>query len=141
MSLSDGSAESVMMQGMVIDMKEARLQTIAHVRAFLGGGTEIVVRVLKVERYSFVERVLMRFGYDRHGRAAQGVLLRYLERMTGLSRQRVTRLVRRYCRRAHCRLGMAPQHGFRPASPPRTRPYWPTWTPCMGPYPAQPPRR
>jgi hypothetical protein len=65
-------------------------------QGLFGRATEIAVRALNVERYSFVERVLMRFGYARHGRAAKGVLVRYLERMTGLSRQQVTRLVRRY---------------------------------------------
>jgi len=53
MSLSGGCSESVMMQGMVIDMEEARLQTIAQVRAFLAGATEITCRVPKVERYPF----------------------------------------------------------------------------------------
>lgn len=35
-------------------------------------------------------------GYARHGWADKGVVLRYLERMTRLSRQQVTRLVRQY---------------------------------------------
>ena len=96
MSLSGGCSESVMMQGMVIDMEEARLQTIAQVRAFLAGATEITCRVPKVERYPFIERVLMRFGYAAQGRVGKGVLLRYLVRLTGLSRQQVTRLVRQY---------------------------------------------
>ena len=60
MSLSGGCAESVMMRGMVIDMEEARLQTIAQVRAFLEGATEIAFRVPKAERYPFIERVLTR---------------------------------------------------------------------------------
>ena len=87
MSLSGGCAESVMMQGMVIDMEEARLQTIAQVRAFLDGATEIAFRVAKTERYPFIERVLTRFGYASQGRIGKGVLLRYLARITGLSRQ------------------------------------------------------
>ena len=96
MSLSGCRSESVMMPGMVIDREEARLQTIAQVRAFLDGATEIAFRVPKAERYRFIERVLKRFGYASHGRVGKGVLLRYLERMTGLSRQQVTRLVRHY---------------------------------------------
>ena len=40
MSLSGGCAESVMMQGMVIDMEEARLHTLAQVKAFLDGTAE-----------------------------------------------------------------------------------------------------
>jgi transposase InsO family protein len=113
MSLSDGCAESVMMQGMVIDMEEARLQTIAQVRAFLDGATEITFRVPQVERYPFIERVLMRFGYAAQGRVGKGVLLRYLVRLTGLSRQQVTRLVRQYRQDGtlSTRHG-PPQHGF-----------------------------
>jgi hypothetical protein len=96
MSLSGGCAESVMMQGMVINMEEARLQTIEQVRAFLDGATEIAFRAPKAERYPFIERVLTRCGYAAQGRAGKGVWLRYLARMTGLSRQQMTRLVRRY---------------------------------------------
>jgi len=102
-----------MMQGMVIDMEEARLQTLAQVRAFLDGTTEVAFRVAKAERHRFIERVLKRFGYARHGRADKGVLLRYLERMTGLSRQQVTRLVKQYRKdgKLVARQG-APRHGF-----------------------------
>lgn len=113
MSLSDGGAESVMMPGMVIDMEEVRLQTIAQVRAFLRGATEIAFRVPKADRYPFIERVLKRFGYAAHGRRDKGVVLRYLERLTGLSRQQMTRLVRQY--RTDGRLSHRhgpPQHGF-----------------------------
>ncbi len=81
---------------MVIDMEEARLQTLTQVRAFLDGTTEIGFRVPKAERNRFIERVLKRFGYSPHCKADKGVLLRYLERMTGLLRQQVTRLVRQY---------------------------------------------
>jgi len=57
-----------MMQGMVIDMGEARLQTLAQIKAFLDGTTGIPFRVPKAERYRFIERVLNRLGYARiHG--------------------------------------------------------------------------
>lgn len=46
--------------------------------------------------YGFIERVLKRLGYAPLSRCDKGIVLRYLERMTGLSRQQVTRLVRRY---------------------------------------------
>ena len=114
MSLSGGCSESVMMPGMVIDMEEARLLTIAQVRAFLDGATEITFRVPKVERYPFIERVLIRFGYAAQGRVGKGVLLRYLVRLTGLSRQQVTRLVRQYRQDGHAvDPAWPPQHGFR----------------------------
>lgn len=101
------------MRGMVIDMEEARLQTLAQVRAFLDGTTEVAFRVPKAERNQFIERVLKRFGYSPHSKADKGVLLRYLERMTGLSRQQVTRLVRQYRRDGKLsKRQCVPKHGF-----------------------------
>jgi hypothetical protein len=49
-----------MMQGMVINMEEARLQTLAQVKAFLDGPAEVAYRVSKAERHRFVERVFKR---------------------------------------------------------------------------------
>jgi hypothetical protein len=59
--------------------------------------------------------VFKRFGYSPHGKANKGLLLRYIERMTGLSRQQVTRLVAQY--RKHGKLSKrrfraAPANGF-----------------------------
>ncbi|MBI4002291.1 MAG: integrase [Nitrospira defluvii] len=81
---------------MVIDMDEATLHTVAQVQAFLAGTHDIALSVPKAEHYGFIERTLKRFGYAPLSRCDKGVVLRYLERMTGLSRQQVTRLVRRY---------------------------------------------
>jgi transposase InsO family protein len=86
------------MRGMVIDMDEAKLQTVAQVQAFLAGTHDLSLRVPKAEHYGFIERVLKRFGYAPLSRCDKGVVLRYLECMTGLSRQQVTRLVRLYCK-------------------------------------------
>ena len=131
-----------MMPGMVIDMEEARLHTLAQVRAFLDGATEIAFRVPKVERYSFVGRVLMRFAYAAAGRVGKGVPLRYyLALLTGLSRQQVTRLVWRNRQEGTLSTRPGPlQHGFRRPSPPRTWPCWPTWTRGMAPCQDRPPR-
>lgn len=102
-----------MMQGMVIDMEEARLQTVAQVKAFLDGTEEVAFRLPKAERNRFIERVLKRFGYAPHGRADKGVLLRYIERMTGLSRQQVTRLVGQYRKDGKLsKQPCAPKQGF-----------------------------
>lgn len=80
------------MRNMVINMEEAKLQTLAQIKAFLDGTSEVTFRVSKGERNQFIERVLKRFGYAPHGRVDKGVL----QRMTGLSRQQVTRLVWQY---------------------------------------------
>lgn len=75
-----------MMQGMMIDMEEAWLQTLAQVKVFLDGTTELAFRVPKAERHRFIEPVRKRFGAARHGRAVKGVFLGDIERMTLLVR-------------------------------------------------------
>jgi len=100
---------------MVINMEEAKLTTLAQIKAFLDGTSEVAFRISKDERNQFIERVFKRFGYAPHGRADKGTLLRYIERMTGLSRQQVTRLVAQY--RKHGKLTKpqqraAPANGF-----------------------------
>lgn len=101
------------MRGMVINMEEAKLQTLEQIKAFLDGTSEIAFRVPKEGRNLFIERVLKRFGYAPHGRADKGVLLRYIGRMTGLSRQQVTRLVKRYRKDGKLsKLPCKPKQGF-----------------------------
>ncbi len=48
------------------------------------------------QRYGWVERVLRQQAYRQQGRAARGLLRRYIEKMTGLSRAQLTRLIARY---------------------------------------------
>lgn len=55
-----------MMHGMVIDKEEALRHTLAQVKAFLDGTTEVAFRAPKVARHRFIERVLRRFGYAQH---------------------------------------------------------------------------
>ena len=83
---------------MVIDMNETRLNTVAQLRAFLDGTLDIQFQSSNddAQRYGFIATVLQRFAYRRLGRADKGVVLRYLERTTGYSRQQTTRLVRRF---------------------------------------------
>ena len=47
-------------------------------------------------RYGWIEQVLHRFGYRQLGRADKGVLLAYLQRLSGYSRAQLTRLVARW---------------------------------------------
>jgi len=46
-----------MMQGMVINMEEAKLRTLAQIKEFLDGTTEVAFREPKAERNTFIERV------------------------------------------------------------------------------------
>ena len=82
---------------MVIDMNEEQLNTVAQVRAFLNGTQEVRFEPKgeDPERYAFIAAVVKRLDYDRLPRPDKGVVMRYLARTTGYSRQQVTRLVRR----------------------------------------------
>jgi transposase InsO family protein len=100
---------------MVIDMNESRLNTVARLRAFLEGTLEVEFCPLRedAQRYAFISAVLKRFGYPRLGRADKGVVLRYLQRTSGYSRQQLTRLVRRVAQGAPLvKRYRAPAHAF-----------------------------
>lgn len=95
---------------MVIDMNESQLTTVAQLRAFLQGTLTVEFRAISndVERYGLISAVLQRFTYRRLPRHDKGVVLRYLERTTGYSRQQLTRLVGR------CRGGLPLRKRYRP---------------------------
>ena len=84
-----------MMRGMVIDMNDAQLHTLDQLRAFLEGTMAVDFSVAANERYDFITRTLCRFGYARLRRAEKGVVLRFLGRVSGYSRQQLTRLIGR----------------------------------------------
>jgi len=83
----------------VIDMNETKLTTLEQVRMFLAGTAEIGFCVTgegEDGRYRHIAGVLTRFGYKRLKKPDKGLILRYLERTTGYSRQQMTRLVNRW---------------------------------------------
>ena len=84
-----------MMRGMVIDMNDEQLHTVAQLRAFVGGTAAVNFSVAPDERYDFIARTVRRLGYARLKRTDKGAILRFVERVSGYSRQQLTRLVRR----------------------------------------------
>ena len=80
---------------MVIDMNDEQLHTLAELQAFLDGTVAVDFAVVADARYDFIARTVRRFGYGRLKRADKGVVLRFLERVSGYSRQQLTRLVKR----------------------------------------------
>ena len=84
-----------MMRGMVIDMNDRQFNTLGQLQAFLDGTIAVDFAVAADERYDFIGRTLQRFGYRRLPRTGKGVVLRFLERVSGYSRQQLTRLVKR----------------------------------------------
>ena len=84
-----------MMRDMVIDVNDEQLHTLAQLQAFLEGTLAVDFAVATDERYAFIARTVRRFGYRGLKRADKSVVLRFLERVSGYSRQQLTRLVKR----------------------------------------------
>lgn len=84
-----------MMRGMVIDMNDEQFHTLAQLQSFLDGTIAIDFAAVAGERYDFIARTVRRFSYRRLKRADKALVLRFLERVSGYSRQQISRLVKR----------------------------------------------
>jgi hypothetical protein len=87
---------------MVIDMNEARLDTIEQIREFLAGTADVVFSTTEDQaaRHRFVATVLNRHRYFKLSKSHRGVLFAYMRRLTGYTRQHLNKLIGRY-RQAH----------------------------------------
>ena len=74
------------------------LTTINQVIAFLEGTQRVAFEVAddKDSRYRWVQRTLVKFHYLSLSRPDKGVLIRYLMKISGYSRQQITRLIKQY---------------------------------------------
>jgi transposase InsO family protein len=83
---------------MVIDMNEAQVRTLEQVRQVVAGTQALEFRPAQDDevRYAWIEQVLRRLDYKQLARADKGVVLAYVQRLSGYSRAQVTRLVSRW---------------------------------------------
>jgi len=78
-------------------MDDSKWLSLEQLQAFLAGAVPVEFAAQgRLEVYGWVERVLVRYEYARQGKADKGVVRRYVEKMTGLSRAQVTRLIAAY---------------------------------------------
>ena len=81
----------------MISVHEAEKLSLGGIAAFLQASEEIhFLGENRQQVYAWIEQVLRQQQYGQQGRKARGLLRRYLEKMTGLSRAQVTRLIARY---------------------------------------------
>jgi len=100
---------------MVIDMNEAQVRTMEQVRQVLAGTATIEFKPAGGDetRYAWIDGVLRRFDYRQLPRRDRGIVLAYLQRLSGYSRAQVTRLVSRWMARKPLVKGYkAPAHAF-----------------------------
>ena len=71
------------------------LKTLNEIKAFLDGTHVAVFEVMddKQAPYAFIKRALSRFAYGRLKKDERGIMVAFLQRVTGYSRQQITRLI------------------------------------------------
>ena len=78
-------------------MHQAEKLSLEGIRRFVEASEEIRFEgANRGQVYGWVERVLVEHEYAQQGKVGRGLLRRYIEKMTGLSRVQVTRLIARY---------------------------------------------
>jgi len=76
---------------------EAEKLSLEAIGRFVAASEELRVEGENRQQvYGWVEQVLVRQEYAQQGKAARGLVRRYVEKMTGMSRAQVTRLIARY---------------------------------------------
>lgn len=88
--------------------------TIDQMELFLAGSQPIAFSVAdtKDERYKFVDGVLKRYAYSKLKRHDKGIIIQFLEKVSGYSRQQVTRMIQRYLETGSVRRYQKTCNGF-----------------------------
>ena len=85
-------------------MNDNRIRTLEQVRQFLKGAADVKLEIdSKAERYEWIENTLIRFRYLQLSKADKGLLLSFMEKVSGYSRIHVKRFVRQYFLTGHVR--------------------------------------
>lgn len=82
---------------MIVTLKTQGLQTLEQIRAFLEGSQPLGFDAPTREvAYEWITSELRRLHYTRLGKAEKGLVRRYLEKVSGISRAQMTRLIRQF---------------------------------------------
>jgi transposase InsO family protein len=80
-----------------ISVQEAEKLSLEEIRRLLEASEGIrFAGEKRAQVYGWIEQVLCQQEYGSQGKASRGLLRRYIEKMTGMSRAQVTRLIGRY---------------------------------------------
>jgi len=95
-------------------MKLDNLRTIEQMESFLSGSQAIAFAVAssKDSRYRFVEGILKRFSYPCLARREKGIVIQFLQKVSGYSRQQLTRMIQRYVEQGVLRRHQKTTNGF-----------------------------
>lgn len=94
-------------------MDENEVKTIGDVRRFLEGTAKVEFSIdTKIERYDWIEKSFNRFRYLELKKADKGLVLTYLEKLSGYSRIQIKRLARQYFETGRVRRRTPKKRGF-----------------------------
>jgi hypothetical protein len=80
-------------------MNDTQIKTLEQVRQFLEGTAAMELCIdAKEDRYAWIQTPLVRFHYRQLSKADKGVLLSFLQKVSGYSRIQVKRQVKQYCK-------------------------------------------
>ena len=95
-------------------MNIENLSTIESLENFLQGNQAIAYSVLgdKTERYQFIRKTLVKFSYVTCSKKDKGIINAFLIKISGYSRQQLTRLVRQHRESGHIKWRPSRTNGF-----------------------------
>lgn len=94
-------------------MHEAEQLNLGQIKAFLKGSEGIRFEgKTKEQIYSWIEKLLVHHQYHQQGRAVRGPLRQYVEKITGMSRAQVTRLIARFGKTGKVKPTVYQRHRF-----------------------------
>lgn len=89
---------------MIVTLHTDTLSSLEQIQRFLDGTDEVVFHAPDpAQRRAWIERVLRQFAYARRRRAERGLLVRFLCKVSGYSRQQMTRLIAQFHAEHHLR--------------------------------------
>ena len=96
-------------------MSLEQLTTITAVKQFLAGTQAVAFGVLttKKERYSWIQKTLVKHQYMILGKTDKGSMTRYLMKVTGYSLAQIKHLIRQYVSTGTVKVKRARQNGFK----------------------------
>jgi transposase InsO family protein len=98
---------------LTISVHEAEQLNLGQIQAFLKGSEGIRFEgKTKEQIYCWIEKLLVHQQYHQQGRAVRGLLRQYVEKITGMSRAQITRLIGRFGKTGQVRPTVYQRHRF-----------------------------
>lgn len=95
-------------------MNDRSIKTLDHVRQFLNGLGAMEFRIdAKAARYTWIQATLLRFHYPQLRKVEKGLLLDFLQKVSGYSRIQVKRLTQQSLQTGQLHRRQRPVQGFR----------------------------